>query len=58
MVASQLNDHVSSNIHENFKQPAYKLDHSTKTALLSIKNNVHYAARWSEILGLTLVVQF
>ena len=43
VAASQLNDYVCSNGLENVKQPAYKLGHSTKTALLSIKNDVHLA---------------
>ena len=42
MVASQLNDYVCSNGLENVKQSAYKLGHSTETALLSVKN-VHLA---------------
>ena len=41
VVASQLNDYVCSNGLENVKQSAYKLGHSTETALLSIKNDVH-----------------
>ena len=41
MVASQLNYYVCSNGLENVKQSAYKLGHSTETALLSIKNDVH-----------------
>ena len=43
VVASQLNDYVCSNGLENVKQSAYKLGHSTETALLSVKNDVHLA---------------
>ena len=43
MVVSQLNDHVTSNGLENVSQSAYKQGHSTETALLSIKNEVHLA---------------
>ena len=43
VVASQLNDHVSLNGLENVRQSAYKLGHSTESALLSIKNDVHLA---------------
>ena len=40
VVTSQLNDHVSLNGLENVRQSAYKLGHSTESALLSIKNDV------------------
>ena len=43
VVTSQLNDYVCSNGLENVKQSAYKLGHSTETALQSIKNDVHLA---------------
>ena len=43
VVASQLNDYVCSNGLENIKQLAYKLGHSTETALLLIKNDIHLA---------------
>ena len=43
VVASQLNNHVSLNRLENVRQSAYKLGHSTESALLSIKNDVHLA---------------
>ena len=39
VVASQLNDHVSVNGLENVRHSAYKLGHSTESALLSIKND-------------------
>ena len=43
VVAFQLNDHVSVNGLENVRQSAYKLDHSTESVLLLIKNDVHLA---------------
>ena len=48
VVATQLNDHVSLNGLENVRQSAYKLGHSTESALLSIKNDVHLAFAKSE----------
>ena len=44
VVASQLNDYVCLNGLDNVEQSAYKLGHSTETALLSIKNDVHLFA--------------
>ena len=41
VVASQLDDHVSLNRLENVRQFVHKLGHSTESALLSIKNDVH-----------------
>ena len=38
-----MNDYICSNGLENVKQLAYKLGHSTETALLSFKNDVHLA---------------
>ena len=43
VVASQLSDHVSLNGLEKVRQSAYKLGHSTESALLSINNDVHLA---------------
>ena len=43
VVASQLNNQVYSNGLESVKKSAYKLGLLTKTALLSIKNDVHLA---------------
>ena len=40
---SQLNDYVSLNGLENVRQSAYKLGHSTESALLLIRNDVHLA---------------
>ena len=57
MVASQLNDYVCSNGLENVKQSAYKLGHSTETALLSIKNDVHLALARGEATAVALLDQ-
>ena len=57
VVASQLNDYVCSNELENVKQSAYKLGHSTKTALLSIKNHVHLALARGEVTAVVLLDQ-
>ena len=57
VVASQLNDHVTSNGLENVSQPAYKQGHSTKTALLSIKNKVHLALARGEATAVVLLDQ-
>ena len=57
MVASQLNDYVCSTGLENVKQSAYKLGHSTETALLSIKNDVHLALARGEATAVVLLHQ-
>ena len=57
VVASQLNDYVSSNGLENVKQSAYMLGHSTKTALLSIKRDVHLALSRGEATAVVLLDQ-
>ena len=57
VVASQLNDYVCSNGLENVKQSAYKLGYSTKTALLSIKNDVHLALARGEATAVVLLDQ-
>ena len=57
VVASQLNDYVCSNGIENVEQSAYKLGHSTKTALLSIKNDVHLALARGEATAVVLLHQ-
>ena len=56
-VASQLNDYVCSNGLENVEQSAYKLGHSTKTELLSIKNDVHLALARGEATAVVLLDQ-
>ena len=57
VVASQLNDHVSVNGLENVRQSAYKLGHSTESALLSIKNDVHLAFAKGEATDVVLLDQ-
>ena len=57
VVASQLNDHVSFNGLENVRQSAYKLGHSTESALLSIKNDVHLAFAKGETTAVVLMDQ-
>ena len=57
VVASQLNDHVSVNRLENVRQSAYKLGHSTESALLSIKNDVHLAFAKGEATAVILLDQ-
>ena len=57
VVATQLNDHVSLNNLENIRQFAYKLSHSTESALLSIKNDVHLAFAKGEATAVVLLDQ-
>ena len=57
VIASQLNDHVSVSGLENVRQSAYKLSHSTESALLSIKNDVHLAFAKSEATAVVLLDQ-
>ena len=57
MVASQLNDCVCSYGLENVKQSAYKLGHLTETALLSIKNDIHFALARGEATAVVLLNQ-
>ena len=57
VVASQLNDHVTPNGLENVSQSAYKEGHSTETALLSIKNEVHLALARGEATAVVLLDQ-
>ena len=57
VVATQLNDHVSLNGLENVRQSAYKLGHSTESALLSIKNDVHLAFAKGEATAVVLLDQ-
>ena len=54
-MASQLNDHVTSNGLENVSQSAYKQGHSTKTASLSTKNDVHLAVARGEATAVVLL---
>ena len=53
VVTSKLNSHVSSNALENVKPSAYRLGHSTETALLLIKNDVHLALARGEVIALS-----
>ena len=57
VVASQLNDNVSLNGLENVRQSAYKLGHSTESALLSIKNDVHLPFAKGEATAVVLFDQ-
>ena len=57
VVASQLNNHVTSNGLEHLSQSAYKHGHSTETALLSIKNEVHLALARGEATAVVLLDQ-
>ena len=57
VVASHLNDHVSLNVLENVRQSAYKLGHSTESALLSIKNDVHLGFAKGEATAVVLLDQ-
>ena len=57
VVASQLNDHVCSNGLEKAIQSACKLGHSTETALLSIKNDVHLALARGKAIAVVLLDQ-
>ena len=43
VVAAQISDHIDANNLNNDYQSAYKRGHSTETALLCIKNDVHMA---------------
>ena len=52
-----MNDHVSLNGLENVRQSAYKLGHSTESALLSIKNDVHLAFAKGEATAVVLLDQ-
>ena len=54
MVASQLNDYVCSNGLKNINQSAYKLGHSTETAL---KNDVHLALARGQATAVVLLDQ-
>ena len=52
-----MTDHVSVNRLDNVKQSAYKLGHSTESALLSIKNDVHLAFAKGEATAVILLNQ-
>ena len=57
MVTSQLNNHAIYNGLKNISQSSYKHGHSTKTVLLSIKNNIHLAFGRGEATVVVLLDQ-
>ena len=57
VVASQLSRHVSLHGLENEYQSAYRRGHSTETALLSIKNQIHLSLARGEATTVVLLDQ-
>ena len=55
VVAKQVNDHIHDHNLDNRFQSAYKTRHSTETALLSIKNQVHLSLSRGEATALVLL---
>ena len=55
VVARQLTSHINNNKLDNPHQSAYKPGHSTETALLSIKNEVHLSLACAEPTALVLL---
>ena len=55
VVAKQLASHINENKLDNRHQSAYKPRHSTETALLSIKNEVHLSPAHDEPTALVLL---
>ena len=55
VVARQLTSHINNNKLDNLHQSAYKPGHSTETALLSIKNEVHLSLARGEPTALVLL---
>ena len=55
VVAKQLISHINNNKLDNPHQSAYKPGHSTETALLSIKNEVHLSLACGEPTALVLL---
>ena len=55
VVAKQLVDHIHQHDLDNSYQSAYKPGHSTETALLSIKNDIHLSLSRGEATGLVLL---
>ena len=55
VVARQLASHINNNKLDNPHQSAYKPGHSTETALLSIKNEVHLSLARGEPTALVLL---
>ena len=54
-VAKQLVDHIPRHCLDNSYQSAYKSGHSTETALLSIKNDIHLSLSLGEATALVLL---
>ena len=48
VVVKQLMQHINSNNHHNSQQSAYKIGHSTETAPLNIKNEIHLSLSHGE----------
>ena len=57
VVASQLSRHVSLHGLENENQSAYRCGHSTETALLSVKNQIHLSLARGEATAVVLLDQ-
>ena len=55
VVAKQLVDHIHRHDLDNSYQSAYKPGHSTETALLSIKNDIHLSLSQGEATALVLL---
>ena len=55
VVAKQLVDHIHQHGLDNPYQSAYKSGHSTETALLSIKNDIHLSLSRGEATALVLL---
>ena len=55
VVARQLVYHIHRHDLDNPYQPAYKSGHSTKTALLSVKNDIHLSLSRGEATALVLL---
>ena len=55
VVAKQLVDHINRHGLDNSYQSAYKSGHSTETALLSIKNDIHLSLSRGEATALVLL---
>ena len=55
VVDKQLVDHIHRYGLDNSYQSAYKSGHSTETALLSIKNDIHLSLYWGEATALVLL---
>ena len=55
VVVKQLMQHINSNNLDNPRQSAYKSGHSTETALLHIKNEIHLSLSWGKPTALVLL---